>query len=77
MRRLLDEGLEELTVMVYRMGKVAEKTLSISINGFIEGKDVSKDVHELSEVLVNRTVEVEEKAFSLIAKYQPVASDFE
>ena len=75
MQRLLDSGLEELTVMVYRMGEVAEKALAISINGFVDGKDVSKDVLELSEILVNRTVEVEEKAFSLIAKYQPVASD--
>ena len=75
MQRLLDSGLEELTVMVYKMGGVAEKALAISINGFIEGRDVSKDVHELSEILVNKTVEVEEKAFGLIAKYQPVASD--
>jgi phosphate transport system protein len=75
MQRLLDSGLEELTVMVYKMGGVAEKALAASINGFINGKDVSKSVHELSEILVNRTVEVEEKAFSLIARYQPVASD--
>jgi phosphate transport system protein len=75
MQRLLDSGLEELTVMVYKMGGVAEKALAISINGFVDGKDVSKNVLELSEILVNRTVEVEEKAFSLIAKYQPVASD--
>jgi phosphate transport system protein len=75
MERLIDAGLEELTVMVFKMGGVAEKALSTSINGFIEGKDFSKDVHELAEILVNRTVEVEEKAFSLIAKYQPVASD--
>jgi phosphate transport system protein len=75
MQRLLDSGLEELTVMVYKMGGVAEKALTISINGFVDGKDVSKNVLELSEILVNRTVEVEEKAFSLIAKYQPVASD--
>jgi phosphate transport system protein len=75
MQRLLDTGLEELTVLVYKMGGVAEKALTISLNGFIDVRDVSKDVHELSEILVNRTVEVEEKAFGLIAKYQPVASD--
>jgi len=75
MQRLLDSGLEELTVMVYRMGGLAEKALSLSITGFIERKDFSQDVHELSENLVNKTVEVEEKAFGLIAKYQPVASD--
>ena len=75
MQRLLDKGLEELTTMVYKMGKVAEKALGMSVRGFLEGKDTSNDVHELSEILVGNTVEVEEKAFSLIAKYQPVASD--
>ena len=73
--RLLDKGLEELTTVVYKMGKVAEKALAISINGFVEDRDASEDVHELSEILVTATVDVEEKAFGLIAKYQPVASD--
>jgi len=75
MQRLLDKGLEELTTMVYKMGKVAEKAVATSIRGFLDGKDTSNVVHELSEILVGNTVEVEEKAFSLIAKYQPVASD--
>jgi phosphate transport system protein len=75
MQRLLDKGLEELTTMVYRMGKAAEKAVAISVRGFLENKDTSNDVHELSEILVGNTVEVEEKAFSLIAKYQPVATD--
>jgi phosphate transport system protein len=75
MQRLLDKGLEELTAIVYKMGKVAEKALAISINGFVEGKDTSKDTHELSEILIGMTGEVEEKVFSLIVKYQPVASD--
>lgn len=75
MDRLLDRGLEQLTAMVHKMGDVAEKVLTISLRGFVRGKDTSEDVHELSEVLVAMTVEVEEKAFGLIAKYQPVASD--
>ena len=75
MHRLLDRGLEELTAVVFKMGEVAEKALTLSISGFIRGRDTSEDVHELSEILVSMTVEVEEKAFSLIAKYQPVASD--
>jgi phosphate transport system protein len=61
--------------MIYKMGKVAEKTLAISLRGFLEGKNTSNEVHEFSEVLVGNTVEIEEKAFSLIAKYQPVATD--
>lgn len=75
MERPIDIGLEELTVMVYKMGGVAEKALAASVEGFVAGKDQSKNVHELAEILVNRTVEVEEKSFGLIAKYQPVASD--
>lgn len=75
MHRLLDKGLEQLTATVCKMGKAAEKALAMSIGGFVSGEDTSEDVHELSEILVSMTVEVEEIAFELIAKYQPVASD--
>jgi phosphate transport system protein len=75
LHRLLDTGLEQLTALVHKMGEVAEKVTAISIHGFVREKDTSEDVHELSEILVAMTVEVEEKAFGLIAKYQPVASD--
>jgi phosphate transport system protein len=75
MSRLLDVGLEQLTAMVYKMGEIAEKTVDISVSGFMAGKDVTREVHGLSEVLVTLTVEIEEKAFELIVKYQPVASD--
>jgi phosphate transport system protein len=61
--------------MILKMGRVAQKTLEISLNGFVEDKDVSKDVRDLSEILVTTTGEVEEKAFELMVKYQPVASD--
>jgi phosphate transport system protein len=75
MNRLLDVGLEQLTVMVYRMGEVAEKAIDLSITGFMNGKDATAAVRELSDVLATMTVEVENKAFELIVKYQPVASD--
>jgi len=75
MPRLLDKGLEQLTALVFKMGEASEKALTIAIGGFLRGKDTSTDVRELSEILVSMTVEVEEKAFALIAKYQPVASD--
>ena len=75
MTRLLDVGLEQLTVMVYRSGEVAESAIAVSIRGFMNGKDTSEAVHELSDVLGSMTVDIENKAFELIAKYQPVASD--
>jgi phosphate transport system protein len=75
MSRLLDVGLEQLTVMVYKMGEVAEKAVDVSIGGYVNGKDVTVTVRELSDILSAMTVEVENKAFELIVKYQPVASD--
>jgi phosphate transport system protein len=75
MHRLLDKGLEELTATVFKMGEAAQKALALSIGGYVRGKDSSEDVLELSEVLVGMTMDVEEKSFRLIAKYQPVASD--
>ncbi len=75
MHRLLDIGLEQLTGMVFKMGGVSEKALTMAIGGFIREEETSESVHELSEILVSMTVEIEEKAFALIAKYQPVASD--
>ncbi len=75
MSRLLDAGLEQLTVMVYKMGEAAEKTVDIAVSGFMQGKDVTREVHDLSDALVALTVGIEEKAFELIVKYQPVASD--
>jgi phosphate transport system protein len=75
MTRLLDVGLEQLTVMVYKSGEVAESAINMSIRGFMNGKDVTEAVRELSDILSSMTVEIENKAFELIVKYQPVASD--
>jgi phosphate transport system protein len=75
MHRLLDVGLEQLTALVYRMGEVAEKAISISVNGFMSGKDETESECDISEMLAAMSVDVENKAFELIAKYQPVASD--
>jgi phosphate transport system protein len=75
MSRLLDTGLEHLTAIVFKMGEVAQRAINIAVNGFIEGRDTREEVHELSEILIAMTVSVEDKAFELIVKYQPVASD--
>jgi phosphate transport system protein len=75
MTRLLDIGLEQLTVMVYRSGEAAENAINVSIRGFMNGKDETEAVRELSDIIGSMTVEIENKAFELIVKYQPVASD--
>lgn len=75
MNRLLDVGLEQLTSLVYRMGEVAENAIMRSIAGFVNGKDTTDLEHEISEILGSMSLQVEGKAFELIAKFQPVASD--
>jgi len=71
----MDRGLEQLTTILLRMGDMAEKTIRIAVMGFMNGTDVSDEVRELSEALLTMTVSVEDKAFELMIKYQPVASD--
>ncbi len=75
MNRLLDAGLERLTAILLQMGKVAEEAVRLSIESFMAGVDVCQRVQHYSETLVEMNVDVEDKAFELIAKYQPVASD--
>jgi phosphate transport system protein len=75
MARLLDAGLEQLTVMVYKSGEIAKSALNMAFRGFMNGVDAMDDVRDLSDVISSMTVEIENKAFELIAKYQPVASD--
>jgi len=75
MSRLLDSGLEQLTTNLFRMGELSEKALRIAIMGFMNGTDSSGEIGELSEMLLAMTVGAEDKAFELMVKYQPVASD--
>jgi phosphate transport system protein len=75
MSRLLDTGLEQLTTILLRMGEVSQRAISVAVEGFALGEDTSADVYELSQTLSTMTVSIEDKAFELIVKYQPVASD--
>jgi phosphate transport system protein len=75
MSRLLDRGLEQLTTILLKMGDIAERTVRIAIAGFMNGTDASDEIQELSETLLMMTTSVEDQAFELMVKYQPVASD--
>jgi phosphate transport system protein len=75
MSRLIDAGLELLASMVFRMGEMAYKTVSLSLENYIEGTTALAQVEGLSETLIIMAEEAEDKAFELIARFQPVASD--
>jgi phosphate transport system protein len=75
MSRLIDTGLEQLASMVFRMGEIAYKTVSLSLENYIKGTDALAQIQDLSETLIMMADEAQEKAFELMARFQPVASD--
>ena len=75
MSRIIDVGLEELSVLLCRMGELTYDTISLSIKGCLNGTDVYDRVREMSDILISMADQAEDKAFELIARFQPVASD--
>ncbi|MGD9131525.1 MAG: phosphate signaling complex protein PhoU [Candidatus Bathyarchaeota archaeon] len=75
MKRLIDAGLEQLASMLFRMGELAQKTVSLSVMNYLEGTHGHAQVKELSETLSEMADPVEDTGFEIIARFQPVASD--
>ena len=75
MSRLIDTGLEQLATLVFRMGELSYETVALSLKGYIEDEETYSDVSSLSDTLIAMADEAEDKAFELIARFQPVASD--
>ena len=75
MKRLIDSGLEQLASMLFHMGELAQKTVSLSIINYLEGTHDYKQVKDLSKTLSSMADPVEDIAFEIIARFQPVASD--
>jgi phosphate transport system protein len=75
MTRIMDDKLEEVSVLLTKMGDLTCQTLSISLQGYLDGKSVQSDVRELSDMLLSMADKVEDQSFQLMARYQPVASD--
>src|SRR5712692_1323520 len=71
----MDIGLERLRNMVLDMADLSEKTVSTSIDAYVQGKDLRERIYGWSEQLRMLQDEVSELAVELIARYQPVASD--
>jgi phosphate transport system protein len=75
MSRIIDVGLEELSVMLCRMGELTYHAISLSLKGCLNGTNEYSQVCEMSDALVSMSEQAEDKAFELIARFQPVASD--
>ncbi len=75
MSRIIDNGLEEQSTLLAKMGELTYETLAVSIHGYLDDKSVQTQVREMSDVLVSMAAKVEDRTFELIARFQPVASD--
>ena len=75
MSRIIDRGLEEQSVTLAKMSELTYETLALSIRGYLSGRSVQEEVREMSDMLVAMAGKVEDEAFQLIVRFQPVASD--
>jgi len=75
MARLLDAGLNELNSIILEMADLAERTVEVSIHAHLEGGSIDIQIRAWSDALRSLHDNLEEKAVSVIARYQPVATD--
>jgi phosphate transport system protein len=57
------------------MGEVAQKAVSLSIMNYLEGTHSLAQIENLSETITSMSDPIEDLAFEIITRFQPVASD--
>ncbi|MDR2708333.1 MAG: hypothetical protein LBB87_06300 [Nitrososphaerota archaeon] len=75
MSRLIDIVLDDQSILLIEMGELTYQALSTSIKVYIDGISAQEKVREMSDKLMIMADEVENRAFELITRFQPVASD--
>ncbi|MEM0095859.1 MAG: phosphate signaling complex protein PhoU [Candidatus Bathyarchaeia archaeon] len=75
MSRIIDVGLEELSAIINKMGELAYRAVSAAIMECMENRQAYNEIREMSNALISMSDHAEDKAFELIARFQPVASD--
>ena len=75
MSRIIDTGLEELSVMLCKLGNSSFDVVSLALRSCLTGADNHDRITDLSEAITSNAEKAENKAFELIARFQPVASD--
>lgn len=75
MSRPLDAGLTQIETLLLKMGKLAEDSIALTLNGFKELADVHIQIRAWSNTLLILSEEVEDKATELMALHQPMAGD--
>src|SRR5215831_11836174 len=76
MPRLIDPHLSQLSEMMKQMCELSVKSTNLAIDSYLGGQNARKEVHQLSNEMVDLYDKVGELTFDMILRYQPVASDF-
>lgn len=76
MTRLIDPSLDKLSLIMSEMGGMATECISLAVDSYLEGKNTTGRVYELSCEIRSKYFEVEDIIFDMLLKYQPVADDF-
>lgn len=75
MSRIIDSKLRELLTLIYGMGDLAYQAVSMAVDENLCGGETYHRIREISDMLIMLADQVEDKAFEIIARFQPVASD--
>ncbi len=75
MSRIIDTGLEELSANLHKMGELAYRAVLAATTECVESRNAYNEIREMSDTLISIADNVENKAFELVARFQPVASD--
>src|SRR5262249_44607483 len=74
--RHFQEELEQLKTRLLEMGGLAEEHVRLAIKGLVErDRDLIDDVLVGDEPLNNLHIEIDNRCFTLLALYQPMAAD--
>ncbi|MCI4439323.1 phosphate uptake regulator, PhoU [archaeon] len=75
MSRLIDQGIDNIMSLLDKMGNLAREAFLLSVNAYMENKDVSDELYKMSSEIRKMKDEVRDLAFELVLRYQPVARD--
>lgn len=75
MIRIIDSELREISAVIYKMGDIAYQAISMAIKESLYNGNLYHKIKEISDILLTLNDQIEDKAFEVIARFQPVASD--
>ena len=76
MTRLIDPSLQKLSHIMSEMGDMVVESITLAVDSYLEGKNTTQQVLDLSDSIREKYFEVEDLTFDMLLKYQPVADDF-